>query len=186
MKQIMSILIKIMIVLLIIQANFIPISNAGSYWEEIFSSGDEFLEEGKNGQTSINGSTGEKENVINESYLQEAVNGMYNIFFILGVALSVIVGAVLGIKFMWGSIEQQAKVKELLIPYIIGCIIVFSAFGIWKMVVNIGNDIFPGKTTTYTKEDDGKLYCDNCGDELINIEQRRAKCSQCGHSIKGI
>lgn len=182
MKQIMSILIKVMIVLLIIQANFIPISNAESYWEEIFSSGDEFLEEGHKQQTD--GDT----TVIDETKMKRLSDNLYSILFTLGVVASVIIGAVLGIQLMWGSIEQKAKIKELLIPYIIGCIVIFGAFGIWRIVINVGESIFPTPTnsTTYTKEEDGKLYCDNCGDELVNIEQRRAKCSQCGKSVKGI
>lgn len=135
MKQIMSIVIKIIIVLLIIGMTFIPISNASS-WDEIFSTGDEFLEEGQKQQTTGN------QTVIDETKMQELSNRLYSILFNLGVALSVIVGAVLGIRLMWGSIEQKAKVKEILIPYIIGCIVVFGAFGIWRLIVNIGNSMF--------------------------------------------
>ena len=40
-----------------------------------------------------------------------------------------------------GSIEGKAKIKEALVPYIIGCIVVFGAFFIWKTLVNIGNDL---------------------------------------------
>ena len=29
----------------------------------------------------------------------------------------------------------QTKVKESMIPFIIGCVVVFGAFGIWKAVV---------------------------------------------------
>ena len=38
---------------------------------------------------------------------------------------------------MCGSVEQQAKVKEMLMPYAIGCIVIFGAFGIWKLAVTI-------------------------------------------------
>ena len=38
---------------------------------------------------------------------------------------------------MWGSIEQQVKAKEMLEPYGIGCVVVFGAFGIWKLAVTI-------------------------------------------------
>lgn len=55
----------------------------------------------------------------------------------LGICLAVIIGAILGIKIMWGSIEQQVKAKEMLIPYAIGCIVIFGAFGIWKLCINI-------------------------------------------------
>ena len=42
---------------------------------------------------------------------------------------------------MLGSIEEKAQVKEALIPFIIGCIVVFGAFGIWKIVTQIGSMI---------------------------------------------
>ena len=36
-----------------------------------------------------------------------------------------------------GSVSEKANVKETLIPYIAGCIVIFGAFGIWKLVVTI-------------------------------------------------
>ena len=42
---------------------------------------------------------------------------------------------------MIGSAEEKAQIKDALIPFIIGCIIVFGAFGIWKIFVNIGNSL---------------------------------------------
>ena len=38
---------------------------------------------------------------------------------------------------MVGSIEQKAKVEDSLIPYIVGCVVIFGAFGIWKLVLTI-------------------------------------------------
>ena len=38
---------------------------------------------------------------------------------------------------MTQSVEEQAKVKETLIIYAVGCIVTFGAFGIWKMVIEI-------------------------------------------------
>ena len=52
-----------------------------------------------------------------------------------------IVGTIIGIQFMVASAEDKAKVKEALVPYIIGCAVIFGAFTIWSIVVNIGQDI---------------------------------------------
>lgn len=60
-------------------------------------------------------------------------------FLVAGIIIAVLVGAVLGIKIMVASVEEQAKIKELMVPYIVGCIVIFSAFTIWKIVVTIGN-----------------------------------------------
>ena len=55
----------------------------------------------------------------------------------IGVIVAVIGIIFLGIKYMTGAAEEQAKVKETLIPFVIGCIVVFGAFAIWSAVVNI-------------------------------------------------
>lgn len=58
---------------------------------------------------------------------------------VAGTIIAVLVGAVLGIKIMVATVEEKAKIKELMVPYIVGCIVMFSAFTIWKIVVTIGN-----------------------------------------------
>ena len=55
----------------------------------------------------------------------------------VGIILSVIVLIILGIKYMMGSAEEKADIKGLLIPYIVGCVIIFGSFAIWKLVVTI-------------------------------------------------
>jgi len=77
------------------------------------------------------------EDKISTQSLQNISSTIYNVLLILGVIVAVIIGLILGIKFIIGSIEQQAEVKKALIPYIAGCVIVFGAFTIWKIVVNV-------------------------------------------------
>ena len=62
---------------------------------------------------------------------------IYNVLLILGTVIAVIVGSVLGIQFITGRVEQKAKVKDSLIPFVIGCVVIFGAFGIWKLVITI-------------------------------------------------
>ena len=62
---------------------------------------------------------------------------IYNVLLILGTVIAVIVGSVLGIQFITGSVEQKAKVKDSLIPFVIGCVVIFGAFGSWKLVITI-------------------------------------------------
>ena len=59
--------------------------------------------------------------------------------FIVAIITAVIVGLVIAIKFITGSVIEKAEVKETLTPYIAGCVVVFGAFGIWKLVVTILN-----------------------------------------------
>lgn len=79
--------------------------------------------------------------IVEESSLQKFSNSFYNIFLTVGTAIAVIVGIVIGIKYMLGSIEEKADIKQMLIPYAVGCIVVFGSFGIWKMIIEIMDNI---------------------------------------------
>lgn len=95
---------------------------------EIISEADDFIAEGKKGEIIGN---------ISQQSLKNMSDTIYNILLGLGIIVAVVVASMLGIKFMTGSVEEQAKVKESLIPFIIGCVVVFGAFGIWKVAVNL-------------------------------------------------
>ena len=128
-NKIAKIIIKIIIIALTFQITTTPVASAKGFWSEIFQSGKEFIGDGK-GEVR-------KNPAINEDEVN-ALNGkIYYGLMALGICLAVIIGAILGIKIMWGSIEQQVKAKEMLIPYAIGCIVIFGAFGIWKLCINI-------------------------------------------------
>lgn len=73
---------------------------------------------------------------VDENKLASASNEVYGMLSSVGMVASVIVGIILGIKYMMASVEEKANVKESLTPYFIGCIVVFGAFGIWKLVIN--------------------------------------------------
>ena len=171
-KRVGKIIKKIIIIMVIIQATLIPISNALSF-EEIIQQGDKFINEGKDNQILYEYETDENGNkkldedgnpiikkdangnpipvldkdgnpvkILNETLLSQTIESVYNILLAIGIAVSVGAGAAMGIKFMAGSVEEQAKIKEMLIPYAIGCIVVFGGFGIWKIVMNLAGDIF--------------------------------------------
>ncbi len=110
-------LILVLIILLISTINIVQASS-------IFQGADNFI------------STGEGKNPIdNLDNLDNASEKIYNILLILGTVIAVIVGSILGIQFITGSVEQKGKVKESLIPFVIGCVVIFGAFGIWRLVI---------------------------------------------------
>ena len=86
----------------------------------------------KNGKDEVT-----REAVTDDTVLKNTTDKIYNILLALGIVLSVIVGGILGIQIMWGSIEQQVKAKEMLLPYAAGCVVIFGAFGIWKICLTI-------------------------------------------------
>lgn len=90
---------------------------------DIFTKADDFIEKGSNSEVL--------------EIDKKMSDVIYNTLFILGTVIAVVVGIVIAIQFMVGSVEQRAKVKETLIAYVVGCVVIFGAFGIWKLVVNV-------------------------------------------------
>ena len=80
---------------------------------------------------------GQGSSKIDNDDIHNLSDSLYNILLIIGTVIAMIVGVVLGIQFMTGSIEVKSKVKESLIPYVVGCVVIFGAFGIWKLVITI-------------------------------------------------
>lgn len=93
---------------------------------EIIQEGQDFIAAGEK--------AGEK---ISQTDLQKLSNTIYNVLLVLGIVIAVILGGILGIKFVTEGVEGQADVKKALVPYILGCIVVFGSFAIWKIVVNV-------------------------------------------------
>ena len=78
-----------------------------------------------------------QESPINTFALQSGSSILYNVLLTIGIAVALIWGLVLGIKFVTGSLEEKAETKKGLIPYVVGCVIIFGAFGIWRLVVTL-------------------------------------------------
>ena len=104
----------------------------------ITSSGREFLGKGN-----------DIDNTINTAKLKETSDTIYNTLLGIAVMVAIIVAMVIGIQFMAASADEKAKVKEAILPFVIGCVVVFGAFTIWKIAVNIGYDAEGGIRTTH-------------------------------------
>lgn len=80
---------------------------------------------------------GQGSSKIDNDDIHNLSDSLYNILLIIGTVIAMIVGVVLGIQFITGSVEAKSKVKESLIPYVVGCIVIFGAFGIWKLAITV-------------------------------------------------
>lgn len=123
-------IIFILFIAILIQLAMANVRAADFTIDGIIDDGDSFLE-AKDTSTEA----------ISEESLKKTSNSVYKVLFSIGVALATIVGMIIGIQFMMGSPEEQAKVKETLVPYVIGVFVIFGAFGIWKIVIGIGNSL---------------------------------------------
>lgn len=133
--------IKIMLIALMIFFSIITIVDPYYAWGKITKeerdgghTTDEIIEEGKN---FIDTGKVKAEDKIKQDNLQKMSNTLYNILLVTGILIALIVGMILGIKFIMGGIEEKAEIKTMIIPYIVGCVVVFGAFTIWKIVVDI-------------------------------------------------
>ena len=124
--KINKIIIKVLI-LSIIFFIFLNIQNTVKAGEFI-ENAEDFLKLPQENQT---------DEVISEDGLVEISNSLLSILFPVGIVVSVVVTAILGAQFMWGSTENKAEVKQALVPWGISIFVLFSAYAIWKVVVDI-------------------------------------------------
>ena len=127
-NKVLKVMIKIILLMLIIQTIYTSKTEALSL-DGIFKAGDNFINEGK--------TESQKNEAINYEEFRLTTNNIGSVLTTLGIVLAVIIGGILGIQIMWGSIEQQVKAKEMIMPYVVACIVIFGAFGIWKLAVTI-------------------------------------------------
>lgn len=59
----------------------------------------------------------------------------------IGIIMSVLTPAILGIKYMLGSVEDKSEYKKDMIPYLIGSVLLFGIFTIVKILQAIGENI---------------------------------------------
>ena len=78
---------------------------------------------------------------ISKQAMKKSSDFIFNTLVALGTAIATIMSLYLAIKFITGSVEEQAKIKETIIPFVIGCILIFGAFGIWRLVLTLTKGI---------------------------------------------
>lgn len=117
-------LFKIIIIMLFV---FVLLGNNVFAISEIFTTGDDFMADGRKdaGKT------------LDTKLLKENSSKLYNVLLGIGFGVVVIVGLILGIKYMTAGINEKVEVKQSLIPYLISSAVIFGSFGIWKLVVTI-------------------------------------------------
>lgn len=142
----MNKVMKIVLFIVIIFTIIFSFTNKTYALSSIIEQGQDFLATGKNSNT-IKDDSGFEQDL-------EGLSGyLYNILLAAGIIVAVIIATILGVQFMIGGAEGQAKVKEMLIPFVVGCIVVFGGFGFWKLAVVIGGKLENTQTSsTYVLE----------------------------------
>jgi len=124
-KKVITIVILIFLMIFTINTNNIYAANLS----DVISGGKDFLESSK-------------DNVkIDEDKLIKTSSSIYNILLMVSFVVVAVVGISLGIKYMMAGVEEKADVKNSLIVFVIGCIVVYGSFGIWKVIVSFLNTL---------------------------------------------
>ena len=105
----------------------LPIYSKALSFDSIFGGAQDFISKG-NESSSQGISDGSLENISNE------VSG---ILLTIAVAVTVISAAAMGINFAIQTVEDKAKIKESMVPWLIGVFVSFGAYGIWEFVMSI-------------------------------------------------
>ena len=73
--------------------------------------------------------------------LEEKAGIILGIVTSIGMVVSVIMPAILGIKYMLGSIEEKAEYKKDMVPYLVGAFLLFGICTIVKILQGVGQSI---------------------------------------------
>lgn len=121
-------------IIIILISCIVGIFSLSAYsFADVSSDAESFLQASQEGTGGTGGTVGDT------TEMQSAILDISGLLMGLGIIVSVIVAAVLGIQFIMGGAEEQAKIKESIIPYVCGCAVIFGASIIWKVVVTILN-----------------------------------------------
>lgn len=95
--------------------------------DDIIDSGNSFLEAGNSAITITP----------TEDGMQGISNFISNVLLTVAVGVTALSTAVMALNFTIQSVEDKAKIKESMIPWVIGIFVSFGAFGIWKITMGL-------------------------------------------------
>lgn len=122
-------LFKVCLITLLILCNLSVYSTtcmADGSLDDVMNNGNSFLNAGSESST-----------MIDQNDLKSLSNFISGVLLTIAIGVTVITGAIMGLNFITQSIDEKAKVKESMIPWVIGIIVSFGAFTIWEVAVNL-------------------------------------------------
>lgn len=122
-------LFKVCLITLLILCNLSVYSTtciADGSLDDVMNNGNSFLNAGSENST-----------MIDQNDLKSLSNFISGVLLTIAIGVTVITGAIMGLNFITQSIEEKAKVKESMVPWVIGIIVSFGAFTIWEVAVNL-------------------------------------------------
>lgn len=66
--------------------------------------------------------------------VKSIINNFITVVKVIGLGVSIMMIALLGSKYMTGSIEEKAEIKKHAVVYVVGAILFFGAYGILTII----------------------------------------------------
>ena len=99
-------------------------------WTDMQSSAGSFLDKGKGNQKIDTGS------------MKNVFGPMASIMLGIGIFVLVGVTIVMGIKYVFATPEEAAKLKQQLIGLVVSAVVIFGAVGIWTLAYTVFSSMF--------------------------------------------
>lgn len=96
-------------------------------FDQMKSSIQEFMNKGQNGNSAN----------LSGNDIGDIIIPIANILTVIGIFILVGVTIVMGIRYMFATPEQAAKLKEQLIGLAVAAVVILGATAVWKIVYNI-------------------------------------------------
>lgn len=74
---------------------------------------------------------------IDEDSINEVSNFISGILLAIAIIVAIVTTAVLGLNFVVETAQGKARVKAALIPLIVGMVISFGAYAIWRFAISM-------------------------------------------------
>lgn len=128
--------INFLFVLIMLVCNLIPnyriVIAVESSLENVIKGGNDFI------NLNINNNSSQ---VIDTNGLKDLSQFVSGTLLTIAIGVTLLTGTIMGIKFITQSVEDKAKIKESMVPWVIGIIVSFGAFTIWEVAVNVFSNI---------------------------------------------
>ena len=119
-------IICVVITIISVISIFQPQVQAAQTFDEMKDAINNWLNVGKGGNSGING-----------NQLGDIVMPIVNILTAIGVIVLVGVTMIMGIKYMFATPEEAAKLKQQLIGVVVSAVVILGATAVWKIVYQI-------------------------------------------------
>ena len=124
----MKVLVKLLLIFTIIISFTLFLQQcsfaSGMSADSMFGQAEQFVAKGGSGKISI----GQVENDLMP---------IGNVLFGIAIAVLLVVGLIMGVKYMISGADERANMKQKLVWYVVAAVLVFSATAIYNVVYNI-------------------------------------------------